>query len=108
MTKAINNNELPMPVGTILDSEWGWEQTNVDFYQVVRSTAKSVWIRPIAHTRKEVAFDEYEVEPIRGKFLDDNPKGELHRINKNGYITLNSYSIATPYKGGSVLETTYA
>lgn len=108
MTKAISNNKLPMPVGTILDCEWGWEQTNVDFYQVVRATAKSIWIRPIAHTRKEVAVDEYEVEPILGRFLDDNEKGELHRINKSGYITMNSYSVATPYKGGSILETTYA
>lgn len=97
-----------MTTGTILISEWGWEQTNVDFYQIVRSTAKSVWIRPIAHTRKEVGFDEYEVEPLKDHFLDDNIKGELHRINKNGYITLTSYSIATVYKGENILETTYA
>lgn len=105
---STNNKVSAMTTGTILISEWGWEQTNVDFYQIVRSTAKSVWIRPIAHTRKEVAFDEYEVKPLKDHFLDDNKKGELHRINKNGYITLTSYSIATVYKGENILETTYA
>ena len=36
-------------VGDILYNSWGWEQTNIDFYQVVKRTDASIWIRPIAY-----------------------------------------------------------
>ena len=34
-------------VGDIFRNSWGYEQTTVDFYQVVRVSAKSVWVRRI-------------------------------------------------------------
>lgn len=34
-------------VGDILVSTWGHEQTNVDFYEVVRLSDKSVWLVPL-------------------------------------------------------------
>ena len=34
-------------VGAILSSSWGFDQTNVDFYVVVRCTEKSAWILPL-------------------------------------------------------------
>ena len=32
-------------VGTIFSESWGWEQTNVNFYEVVSRTEKMVTIR---------------------------------------------------------------
>lgn len=101
----------PYQVGDIMMCTWGWEQTNVDFYQVVRTTAKSVWIRPINHTSEQVRDDEYHVEPIANAFTDNEPKGEMHRVcgeADNPYLKMNSYSIAEKYHGEDVLETTYA
>ena len=106
-----NTTTNPFTIGDILICEWGWEQTNVDFYQVVRTTTKSVWIRQINHTADQVAYDEYHVEPIADSFIDDNEKGELHRVCYSGsepYLHMNSYSIATRYAGQNILETTYA
>lgn len=37
-----------LTVGAILCYSWGWEQTNVDYYQVVAVKGASVVIRPIA------------------------------------------------------------
>ena len=34
-------------VGDILVSLWGYDQTNVDFYKVTKTTDKSVWLKPI-------------------------------------------------------------
>lgn len=34
--------------GMILVATWGYEQTNVDFYVVTRTTERTVWFRPIA------------------------------------------------------------
>jgi hypothetical protein len=33
-----------LEVGTIVHGSWGYDQTNPEFYQVVRRSAKSVWL----------------------------------------------------------------
>ncbi len=40
-------NKHDFNVGDILEHIWGWEQTNVDFYQVVKVGDRSVWIQGI-------------------------------------------------------------
>jgi hypothetical protein len=37
--------------GAILYSSWGYDQTNIDFYYVTRTTAKSAWIVPMSSER---------------------------------------------------------
>ena len=34
-------------MGDIMYSSWGYDQTNVDFYKVVRVTKASAWLQPI-------------------------------------------------------------
>jgi hypothetical protein len=50
MAERKANREQPnkLKVGDILVFSWGWEQTNVDFFQVLETRAHSVKIRPIA------------------------------------------------------------
>ena len=40
----------PFKVGDVLYSSWGYEQTNVDFYQITRVSEKSVWYKKIQCT----------------------------------------------------------
>ena len=42
-----------LKVGDILVYTWGWEQTNVDFYEVVGVTAKSAVIREVKAIRTD-------------------------------------------------------
>jgi hypothetical protein len=37
-----------LAVGQIVYNSWGYEQTNVSFYQIVKVSALYVWVRPIA------------------------------------------------------------
>ena len=37
-----------LKVGDIVNTSWGYDQTNVDFFVVTRVSAKMVWVRPIA------------------------------------------------------------
>lgn len=46
--EARKNMVNPYKVGDLLYNSWGYDQTNIDFYQVVAVGAKSVKIRPIA------------------------------------------------------------
>lgn len=40
-------------VGTIFYTSWGYEQTNVDFYEVIHSTAKMVTVRELEKATAE-------------------------------------------------------
>jgi len=47
--KAAERKAVPNPfkVGMIFENSWGYEQTNVDYYEVVRVTPRGVYVRPI-------------------------------------------------------------
>jgi hypothetical protein len=42
------NDQATIDVGTIFTSQWGYEQTNVCFYRVVRKTAKTVTLEKLS------------------------------------------------------------
>jgi hypothetical protein len=41
--------------GAILYSSWGYDQTNVDYYMVTRTTKASAWIVPMTHREDPAA-----------------------------------------------------
>jgi hypothetical protein len=45
--EPVATTPAPLEVGEILVYSWGYEQTNIDFYQVVSATGKTVMIREI-------------------------------------------------------------
>lgn len=42
-----------LKVGDILNNSWGYDQTNVDFFEVVRVTKRCVWIRQLTSSIAE-------------------------------------------------------
>ncbi len=58
-------------VGDIFYTSWGYEQTNVKFWQVVKRTAKSVRLRPIKKqiVAVESSMSRYEA-PLPNDFTD--------------------------------------
>jgi len=64
-------------IGKIYRRSWGYDQTNVDYFQVVRVTAKCVVVREIAS--KQVSGTDCGgmscyVVPDRNKFLPVSPE----------------------------------
>lgn len=49
-------------VGKYLDSVWGFEQTSVDFYVIVKETAKTLWYVPVDKSSKPNGYG-YDVAP---------------------------------------------
>ena len=82
-----------MPVGSLLVSTWGYDQTNVDYYEVVKRTAACAWIRPIESEIVRATGDMSEiVKPCPGKYT-----GEAQRKLITGFgVSMNSYSSARP------------
>lgn len=55
-----------MKQGGIFVSSWGYDQTNVDFYKVVKVTAKTVMLIPIERKVQLKGFMRYTAMPIPG------------------------------------------
>ena len=95
----------PFKEGDILVSSWGYDQTNVDFYQVTKVLKKSVKIRKIS-SKMLPAGEGYSsmsgmVVAVKDGFIEDS-KEQLKRVsgfNGGGYVSLSSYSGAYKWDG---------
>lgn len=86
-----------MKVGDILKSSWGYEQTNVSFYQVVKATAKMLTVRRIGSEMESDAELSMsgKVVPKVGVFMEGSRSEELRRKVLDGdTIKINSYAYA--------------
>ena len=97
-----------LKVGDILYSSWGYDQTNIDFYQVTKVIGKAVEIREIGKSISESSGRGYddEVMPVPNRFI--NPP--MRKIPQDGYkgeptIRLTSYSSASLWNGKPKYQT---
>ena len=76
-----NESEHPLKTGDILYTVWGYEQTNACFYEVVKTTRKSVHLIELKTQTKETFFDKDGVQcstmsghatPIRGEYSGES------------------------------------
>lgn len=86
-----------LKVGDVLESSWGYDQTNIDYYQVTKLVgAQSVEIRKIAKQSAEAGFMTGECVPAVGHFV-----GEASRHRVSDYGARNSVKVrscANAYK----------
>lgn len=96
--------------GMILCSMWGWEQTNVDFYEVTRATEKTVWLRPIASRQaQQIHAMAQEVVPVPGEFIGAEFRRKIQPWGQGKIsVCLNSFATASTWEGAPVLATSYA
>lgn len=112
-------------VGTIWCTSWGYDQTNVEFFEVVRETAHSVVVRAIKST-----VQDGRVYPLAGQWTTDlhlmgNPGTPTRErdeacgysekmcrkpgVGCDGYrfhsITIDECRDAYPYEGGGAYDT---
>jgi len=91
--KAQRKTELlDVKVGDLFVSSWGYEQTNVDFYQCVEVKGKTFTLAQIASRTVEDSMMSHgmacDVMPARDNFLDQ----ERYPLIKKRSFNLNSYS----------------
>lgn len=49
--------------GAIMYDSWGWEQTNIDFYKVVRRSESTVWLQKLKAITQETGFMSGNTRP---------------------------------------------
>lgn len=92
MRKEQNEAPRGLNVGDLLRCMWGYEQTNVDYYEVTALIGEHmVEIRKIAATSYEDAWQQGESIPLPGKYIGE----PMRKRARQGYVRLNSYSGAS-------------
>jgi hypothetical protein len=90
MTTTIEKVKVTPKVGDILYSSWGYDQTNIEFFKVVKVSEFSVWIQEIGKKVVEVTgWAHQNVVPV------DSPEYQVRNWDKekddwdnvNEYIT---------------------
>jgi len=69
--KAQASQPHTLKTGDVVYNSWGWEQTNIDWYQVVKTTAHFVWLRRIAADVRETSFMSGPSVPKPGQFVSE-------------------------------------
>lgn len=89
-------------VGDIVICNWGYEQTNIDFFQITRLTNKGVYYKQIASEftdRNDGSSMSGYVKPIKDKFLDKPERFAICRsIDDNYSISVGKYTFYTATK----------
>ena len=87
-----------LSVGDVLDCAWGYEQTNVEFYQVIRVLAASVEMRPIASAKVEASASAMRgtCTPVPDRFIGP-PR--LYRADGTNSVVIRKDARATPWNG---------
>lgn len=59
----------PYKVGDIFKNSWGYDQTNVNYYEAIEVKGKFVTVREISQKAKETGFMSGQTTPLPGAFL---------------------------------------
>jgi hypothetical protein len=93
---------LPFKPGDIIYNSWGYDQTNVDFYQVVRCTKSSVFIRPIKaeYSDRSAGCDMAAyVTPLKNEFTGEEIRKKIQWYDGSAYIKF-EFGGCSRYKDG--------
>jgi hypothetical protein len=90
-------NTHDFKIGDILYTSWGYDQTNIDFYQVVKITKATIGVRRIA--------SDLTVTGIMCGYVTARPNEFIHdevwtkRPDRHGHVRIASYAAAIKWDG---------
>lgn len=106
--KASVQSRIEDMVGKIFSTSWGYDQTNVDFYQVIGSTKASLRVQQIKCETVEGSAGNMccHLVPLKDQFVEDR-ESTIHIMRVHKYSNQEIVSIivdghrATEYTGGA-------
>ncbi|MAL73386.1 MAG: hypothetical protein CMM62_00220 [Rhodospirillaceae bacterium] len=101
------NTPTTMKPGDILVAVWGYDQTNVDFYQVLAVRGKAtVELQELRQESKETGFMTGTCTPCPDQFADKSEP--FTRRVLDDAVKIRSYSYARPWDGSPKRWSSYA
>jgi len=95
-----------MKPGDILVTCWGYDQTNVEFYEVLRVKGSMATVREVAQERRETGYMSGDCVPVPGRYLERSEE-LTRRIGPYG-LKIKNYITARPWDGTARHWTGYA
>lgn len=97
----------PVEVGTIFESNWGYDQTNIDFYEVVKVSAsgKTVVVQEIGSTSDYGGEGHNVVRPNREVRKGEPFRRKLDVWGGRANFSVASYATAFQWDGSLAYET---
>jgi|TARA_R110002074_G_scaffold364284_2_gene537717 hypothetical protein len=92
-------------VGDIYYCSWGYDQTNIDFYEIVAKKGVNIEIRKVSKILDRSERGADYVCAKKGSYIGEEVIKK--RFNGSGNITMNSYSSAYPWSGTPKYETAW-
>lgn len=94
------------PTGTILFTSWGYDQTNIDFYEIIERRGKStIVLRKLNATPTPQGPYQEDLMPIKGDYTGEKL---TRRINQSGHARIESYARLHLWDGKPKQATSYA
>lgn len=95
--------------GMILVGTWGYEQTNVDFYVVTRTTERTAWLRPVAQRIERLAgFMSEAVVPLPEQPIGPEVRRRVIAATSGPRVHTSMGHHATAWDGEPVRQSHYA
>jgi len=91
-------------VGDILSASWGYDQTNVNYYEIVEVRGKQVLLREIGKKNVRSERGAEYVGPAKGKFISEKMR---RTPNMYGGVKINSSIHASKWDGKPMYETAF-
>jgi len=85
-----------LKVGDILNTSWGYEQTSVEFYEIVAVSGVMVTLRQIAADTTTTGFMCGETIPYPGEFIGEPIR---RRASASNWVKIHSSASASPWNG---------
>lgn len=95
-----------LQVGDILVASWGYDQTNVEYYEVVAlKSAKTIFVRKIASSLEGTGNMCGRTLPIKGRYLSEPV---LKRVAQGNRVRIDDVRRAYPWDGKASYCSWYA
>lgn len=94
--KAERSKPHDVKVGDVFRCSWGYDQTNVDFYEVTRVIGATVEIRAIAQEAVTTGWEQGQCVPVPGQYTGEAMRKKVN--NYSGKPSLRIYSFASAYR----------
>lgn len=105
--KVANRQPHSLKVGDVLYTSWGYEQTNIEFYEVTAVRGAVVDMQELQQDRTEHPQGmSGRCTPRKGAYRSDTIKGK--RPNARNAVRMTSFSYASPWDGHPLGWSSYA
>jgi len=91
-----------LKVGSILYTSWGYDQTNIEFFEVVKTSGKRTVELMRLHVSVDYGTYEDQVMPIPGSFITDGYRSQengTYRVKDGNVVSFNTYKNGYEWDG---------